>query len=74
MTTLVSRNAYKAKESRLRRKALAQDILLRKSRVQTPNGDNFGGYMLVDLHTSGVIYDSGKYDMSLDDVAEYLAS
>ena len=36
MATLFSKNAYKAKESKLCREAFAQDILLRKSRVRTP--------------------------------------
>jgi hypothetical protein len=59
-------------ERKLRRKAKALGYVLHKSRVRNPHLDNFGGYMLVDLYTDGLVRGQ-RYDLSLDDVSAFLA-
>lgn len=58
-------------EARLRCKANAQGMGLSVSR-RPENIDNFGGYMLVDHGLNAVIAGS-RFDLSADEVAEYLA-
>ena len=60
----------KNQENKLRRALAAHGYALRKSRGFT-GPDNLGGYMIVDLHTNGTVAGT-RYEMTLDDVAEFL--
>ena len=61
----------KTKESRLRRHLRKHGVRIVKSRIRNPNIDNYGQYLLVDSYTNTVI-DGVKYDMTLDDIEDYL--
>lgn len=65
----------KVKENRVRRLAARQGLLLVKSRRRDPNAFDFGGYMLVDAETNGVVAGSspGVFSLSLDDAEARLA-
>jgi hypothetical protein len=65
----------KIRENRLRRMAERQGLRLVKSRRRDPRAVDYGGYMLVDLQTSGIVVgtgDLGRPHWSLDDVEDYL--
>jgi len=59
-------------EQQLRYRAKKLDAVLTKSRVHNIHLDNFGGYMLYDVYTGGVIAGS-RWELSLADV-EWLLS
>jgi len=65
----------KVRENRLRRMAERQGMILQKSRRRDPQAVDFGGYMLVDIQTNGVVLGAGAfpYQADLEDVAKYLA-
>ena len=56
-------------EHQLRRRANDLGLFLRKSRVTTPNFDDFGGFMLTDNGTNCVAIGS-RFEWSLEDVAK----
>jgi hypothetical protein len=67
----------RTRETRLRRMADRQGLRLVKSRRRDPRAIDYGGYMLVDQQTNGVIAGTGaigRPHWSLDDVEEFLTS
>lgn len=64
----------KVRENRLRRMAGRQGLGISKSRRRDPRAIDFGGYMLYDLSSKGLILGGGTwaYSASLDDIEEYL--
>src|SRR6266480_2203539 len=67
--------AEKVRENRLRRMAERQGLQLVKSRRRDPRAIDYGGYMLVDIATNGVVAGVGavgRPHWGLDDVEEYL--
>jgi hypothetical protein len=65
----------KVRENRLRRMAERQGLRLVKSRRRDPHAIDYGGYMLEDLATGGVVAGTGAIGRpywSLDDVEEWL--
>lgn len=64
------------RENRLRNMAKRQGLLLQKSRRRDPRAVDFGGYMLVDIVTNGVVLGSGnfQYQADIDEVERYLTS
>lgn len=61
----------KARENRLRRRALKLGLLLHKSRSETWNIDDQLGYMIVDQAGNFVVFGS-RFELDLDDVEESL--
>lgn len=51
-----------------------QGLTLTKSRRRDSRAYDFGGYMLIDSHTSGLVLGGSPfaYSASLDDVEDYL--
>lgn len=62
----------RAREARARRKARAQGLVLRKSRIRNRNVDNWGGYMLVDAQGNYVVRGE-RWNLDLDDVEKFLS-
>jgi hypothetical protein len=64
----------KVRENRVRRMAKRQGMKLMKSRRRDPLAIDYGGYMLVGIHTNTVEYGGSPYAFcaSLDDVENYL--
>ncbi|QFR34711.1 hypothetical protein [Ancylobacter sp. TS-1] len=64
----------KVKENRLRQMAGRQGLKLVKSRRRDVRAVDFGGFMLVDVLTNGVVLGSGAfpYQADVDDVEAYL--
>jgi hypothetical protein len=64
----------KVRENRLRRMADRQGLALRKSGRRDPRALDYGMYALIDpktnTHVAGA--QSGRYDLTIDDVEEYL--
>ena len=60
----------KAREQRIRRRLAKLDMVLHKSRGRI-SLDNFGGYMICDIHDNAVI-DGSRFDLSLNDVEDFL--
>ncbi len=60
----------KAREDSIRNKLSKLGYLLRKSRINNINLDNFGGYMILDA-CNGCVVDGSRYDLDLDDVDEF---
>jgi L-alanine-DL-glutamate epimerase-like enolase superfamily enzyme len=50
----------KNKEDKLRRLAARLGYRLEKSRTRNPNRPEFGGYMVVDIQTNGVVHGFGE--------------
>ena len=63
----------KAIEMRLRRKARSQGFALIKSRQRTRDFNNQGGIMIINA-ARNVVVAGEKFELGLDDVAEFLAS
>jgi len=61
----------KAKEQRLRYALNKIGCTMHKSRKPI-SVDNMGEYMLIDCAFNCVIANSGRYDMTLDDIANWL--
>jgi len=59
-------------ERQLRRQLAGKGYLLRKSRAGE-NADNFGGYQIIDA-AGGYIVAGFRFNLDLDDVAEFLKS
>ncbi len=65
----------KTRETRLRRMADRQGLRLVKSRRRDPHAIDYGGFMLVDIHTNTVVAGTGaigRPHWSLDDVERWL--
>lgn len=60
-----------ARLQRLRRKADKLGYRIHKSRVETPNLDDHGGYMIVHNETNGVSA-GRRFDLDLDGVEAFL--
>ena len=58
-------------EGRLRRAAKKRGLRLTKSRWRRDSLDNFGSWMIVDVSTNFIVNGS-RFDLSDEDVAEYL--
>ncbi len=58
-------------ERRLRRQLSKHDYVLQKSRVRTPNPDNQGGYMIIDLYRN-VCISGPKFELTLEDVEDFV--
>lgn len=58
-------------EQRLRRQAKRQGLGLKKSRVQNIHGNDLGGWMIFDV-SHNYVEAGGNFDLSLDDVDEFL--
>ena len=63
----------KATEMGLRRKASSQGFALIKSRKRTLDFNNQGGFMIINADRNVVVIGE-KFELGLNDVAEYLAS
>jgi hypothetical protein len=62
--------AYRALEQRARNAAKAAGFAAKKSRNRTPCGDNYGGFMLVNLWNNSI--EAGmRFDLSPQDVIDY---
>jgi hypothetical protein len=66
----------KVRENRLRRMAERQGYVLVKSRRRDPQAYDFGGYMVVEMTTGGVVLGSHPlpYSLDLDAVEGWLKS
>lgn len=64
----------RVRENRLRLAAQRQGLRLEKSRRRDPRAVDFGGYMLTDVLTGGVVLGSGAfpYQANLDEVEAHL--
>lgn len=64
-------NMGDVRENRLRRQATRLGYMIRKSRGKLWSIDNQMGYLIVDASLNATVA-GGKYDLSLDDVEEWL--
>lgn len=66
--------AEKVRENRLRRAAERQGYRLSKSRRRDPRAIDYGGYMVIDIQTNGIVAGATPYayTMDLDAVEEFL--
>lgn len=64
----------KIHENKLRRMAKRQGYRLMKSRRRDPNAYDYGGYMLVDERTNGIMYGSYPlpFSASIEEVEDFL--
>lgn len=62
----------KNRENRLRRQLRKQGLSLHKSRVQNPNVNNLGGYMIVNECYNAVAWGS-RFELDLDDVEDFIS-
>lgn len=65
----------KVRENRLRRMADRQGLRLVKSRRRDPRAIDYGGWMIVDVVTNGIVAGTeavGRPSWSLDEVERYL--
>src|SRR4051794_12325909 len=73
---MVVTNESKVRETKCRRAAARQGLVLLKSRRRDPRALTFGTYGLVDASTNAwVTYDGGSqagYGLSLDEIEEWL--
>jgi hypothetical protein len=67
---MINTTVYKNKEQQLRRALRKEGYSLHKSR-KAVSIDNLGGYMIVNSYRNVVVAGS-RYELSLDDVAEWL--
>lgn len=61
------------REARCRRELAKRGYALHKSRVRTWNYDNQGEYMITDPDSNAVVAGE-RFDMTIDDVEEWLAT
>jgi hypothetical protein len=61
-----SERAEAAREQHLRRCAQRQGLALMKSRRRDPRAPDFGGYMVVEPYTNGVVAGASPWAFSLD--------
>ena len=71
---LVRIESEKVRKNRLRRAAGRQGLRLSKSRRRDPHAYDYGGYMIVNASTNGVVAGASPtaYNMNLDDVEDFL--
>jgi len=62
-----------ARERRLRYELSREGLALRKSRVRSPNLDDFGRYQVVDPYSQYLVA-GPYYELTLDDVEEMVQS
>lgn len=64
----------KVRENRLRRMAKRQGLRLEKSRRRDPKAVDYGGYMLIDIRSNGIVYgsDDFPYQADIDEIEEFL--
>lgn len=67
---MINTTVYKNKEQQLRRALRKEGYSLCKSR-KAVSIDNLGGYMIVNSYRNVVVAGS-RYELSLDDVADWL--
>lgn len=67
---MINTTVYKNKEQQLHRALRKEGYSLRKSR-KAVSIDNLGGYMIVNSYRNVVVAGS-RYELSLDDVADWL--
>jgi hypothetical protein len=62
-------------EARLRRLAAKHDLMLVKNRSRTPEHPTYGGFMICEVWTRGVVAGAHpiEFCFTLDDVKDYLA-
>ncbi len=66
--------AERAREARLRRRAARHGLTIRKSRRRGAfHANGFGGYMIIDASTNGVV-GGARFDLDLDDVERSLSN
>lgn len=63
----------KVRENRLRKMAKRQGYELQKSRRRDPRAIDYGGWMIVDPDSNGVV-EGSNYSMDLDAIEEWLLS
>jgi hypothetical protein len=65
---------YKSYETRLRRMAQRQELVLRKSRTRDPRAADYNGYWLIDLRGNYLVWppDGGNCGASLPEIERYL--
>ena len=63
----------KNQDARLRNMARRHGYAIRKSRQGLGGADNFGGYMIADPDTGGLVA-GGRFDLTGADVAAWLSS
>jgi hypothetical protein len=66
-------NIDKATDSLVRREARKVGLMVKKSRRRTYDSNNWGGYMLLDQETLGVI-DGAGFDLSPEAVLDWCRS
>lgn len=68
--------ADKVRENKIRRMATRQGMSVQKSRRRDPRAIDYGGWMLCDDSTSGVVVGGGAfaYSATLDDIEDWLTS
>lgn len=64
-------NDSKIRKQRLRRALKKAGYEMHKSRAAI-SIDNYGGYMLCDIYTQCVVANSGRFDLTLDDIEDWL--
>ena len=64
-------NDSKNREQKLRRALKKVGYEMHKSRAAI-NADNFGGYMLCDIQSRCVVANSSRFNLTLDDIEEWL--
>lgn len=66
--------AEKVRENRLRRAAERQGFKLSKSRRRDPRATDYGGFMLIDVSTNGVVAGGNPYaySLNLDEIEAFL--
>jgi hypothetical protein len=71
-----SEGSAKVKENRIRRVAARRGYQLLKSRRRDPKAYDYGGYMLTDLQTGGVVFGAAPYAYAatLEEVETFLES
>lgn len=64
----------KVRENRLRRMAERQGLKVSRSRRRDPRALDYGGYMLTDASTNGVVLGGSPiaYSATLDEIEAYL--
>jgi hypothetical protein len=70
---MIQEQDEKVRENRIRRMIERQGYILKKSRSRDPRVASYGGYMIVDRETNGVIAGGHPwaYSMNLDEVEEW---
>jgi hypothetical protein len=72
----MARHADRVRENRLRRMAQRQGYRLERSRRRDPRAIDYGGYQLIDIETSGVVFSQPplEHPADLDDIERFLTT